>query len=394
LIYFLDLSICLLSNRGVSVFITQNSWLDTDYGKKFQSFLLKHTHVKAIVDSDFKYFDSNLGPNINTVISFFIGNKTPSMNDDILFARYHENFVNISSSIISEQICKLSTVETKRFRFDDQILSTLKWGVLLSSTDTTLDIISLIEKKGKRLCALPGYDIDIGQGLNISKTFIVKSDVFGKFPFLKNKVIPFITSEDAAQFVITETIGFIIDRSKLDDKQIRKINDAGISIFDPNSTSKLSPILILPRGVSRHFCALNLISAYSASTVDIYDKSKKLPEDMKLNIWVFLNSSIAWLLREITGRKSLGGGLLKAEASDLKEMPIYFDFNQPTKISKIYDNLRKRPVLPTIEEIKTQEHKEIDKVVFKYLNLSDVQQDEVVALLIKHISARTKKART
>jgi len=94
------------------------------------------------------------------------------MNDDILFARYHENFVNISSSIISEQICKLSTVETKRFRFDDQILSTLKWGVLLSSTDTTLDIISLIEKKGKRLCALPGYDIDIGQGLNISKTFM------------------------------------------------------------------------------------------------------------------------------------------------------------------------------------------------------------------------------
>jgi len=266
--------------------------------------------------------------------------------------------------------------------------------VLLSSTDAVLNIISLLERKGKRLCDLTGYDIDIGQGLNLSKTFIVKSDVFGKFPFLKNKLIPFMTSDDTAQFAITGTVGFIIDKSKLEDKQIRKINDAGISIFDPNSTSKLRPILILPRGVSRHFCALNLISAYSASAVDIYDKSKTLSEDMKLNIWVFLNSSIAWLLREITGRKSLGGGLLKAEASDLREMPIYFDFNQPAKVSKIYDNLRKRAVLPTIEEIKTQEHKEIDKIVFNYLNMSNAQQNEAVELLIKHISARTTKART
>ena len=73
LIYFFETGIRLVSPTGVVAFITQNAWLDTEYGKKFQQFLLGKTHVSLIVDSDFKHFDSIDGPNINTVISFFHG---------------------------------------------------------------------------------------------------------------------------------------------------------------------------------------------------------------------------------------------------------------------------------------------------------------------------------
>jgi hypothetical protein len=394
LIYFLDLGIYLLAKKGVSVFITQNSWLDTDYGRKFQNFLLKHTHVKAIVDSDFKYFDSKLGPNINTVISFFVGNGVPDMSESVLFARYHDNFANVPSSIICDKIGSLSEVETKKFKCEDQILTTLKWGTLLSSSDEVLDTISLLKKKGKCLGDLSGQVLDIGQGLNIAKNFIVKNNIIDRFPFLKNKLIPFMTSEDAAPFVLTETNGFIIDGSKLDAKQIEIIKHSDINIFNPDSTSKLSPILIMPRGVTRHFCALNFVSAYSASGVDIYDNGGHLTEEMQLNIWLFLNSTIAWLLREITGRKSLGGGLLKAEASDLRAMPLYFDFNKFEVVKKILSKLRKRSALLTLEEVKTQEHQEIDNIVFDYLELSGKHRESLVDLLLKHVSARATKART
>ena len=38
----------------------------------------------------------------------------------------------------------------------------------------------------------------------------------------------------------------------------------------------------------------------------------------------YLNSTLGWLIREISGRKIFGGGMLKAEASDLKS--YYFSY--------------------------------------------------------------------
>jgi len=58
LIYFYELGLYILNCNGVLVFLTQNSWLNTDYGKDFQLFLLKNAEVRYIIDSDYKYFDS------------------------------------------------------------------------------------------------------------------------------------------------------------------------------------------------------------------------------------------------------------------------------------------------------------------------------------------------
>lgn len=394
LIYFLELGVYLLANKGTSVFITQNSWLDTDYGKKFQNFLLKHTNVKAIVDSDFKYFDSKLGPNINTVISLFVGKKADE-NNTTIFARYHENFGKVDRSILYDEANSLPTkVELKKFKHEDPILRTLKWGTLLSSSNEALQIVSLIDKKGKRLNQLTGYNLSIGQGLNIQKSLIIEDKVLEKFPFLSRRLIPFMTTEDGAPFVLEKTKRFIIDGSQLNQVEIEKLKSAGIGIFKPDSTGKIRPILIMPRGVSRHYCAMNSISAYSSSGVDVYDNKGTLSEEMKLNLWLFLNSSIVWLMREITGRKSLGGGLLKAEATDLRDIPIYLYFHKTSDIKKIYERLKKRKALPTVEEIDTLEHKQIDEIVFDYLEVPQQQRKIVIELLKKHILGRITKART
>ena len=68
LIFFFELTFRLLNSNGINTFITENSWLSTDYGKKFQKYLLKNINVLGIIDSDYKYFET---ADINTVVSFF-----------------------------------------------------------------------------------------------------------------------------------------------------------------------------------------------------------------------------------------------------------------------------------------------------------------------------------
>jgi len=394
LIYFLELGTYLLADNGTLVFITQNSWLDTDYGKKFQNFLLKHTNVKAIIDSDFKYFDSKLGPNINTVIPIFVG-KNPDAKNTTIFARYHENFEKVDYSILYDEAKPSpSQVEVKQFKSEDPMLRTFKWGTLLSSSNEALLIFSLIDKRGKLLNQLTDYNLSIGQGLNIQKSFVVENKILEKFPFLNKQLIPFMTTEDGAPFVLEKTKRSIIDESHLGQTEIKKLKNADIDVFSSDRTGKIRPILIMPRGVSRHYCTMNPISAYSSSGVDIYDNKGNFHDEMKLNLWLFLNSSIAWLMREITGRKSLGGGLLKAEATDLRDKPIYFDFQRVSDIRKIYEKLRKREAFTTINEIETQEHIKIDEIVFDHLEVPQKQRKIIVELLKKHISGRMMKSRT
>ncbi len=394
LIYFLEIGIYLLSEKGISVFLTQNAWLDTDYGKKFQKFLLRNTNVKAIIDSDFKYFDNKDGPKINTVISIFFGKK-PEIKNSIIFARYHENFEKINHTILCGKIKQFnSQIEIKQFEYTNPILKNIKWGVLISSSEEILQIISLLRQKGSQLNELSNYNITIGQGLNLKKSFIVDEKITDNFPFISKHLIPFMTTEDGSPFVLRRTKYYIINGEKLDKYQIKEFKNIGIEIFFPEYTNKIKPLLILPRGVSKHFCAINFISAYSSSCVDIYDIKGNFPKEGILNLWLFLNSSIGWLIRELTGRKNLGGGLLKAEATDLKEVPIYFNFERYQDIKNIFEELKNRQALSPMDEIDTEEHRRIDEIVFDYLGVSQRRGEMIVEYLKTKIFERLKKSKT
>lgn len=80
---------------------------------------------------------------------------------------------------------------------------------------------------------------------------------------------------------------------------------------------------------------MNEIAGFTSSYVEIYEK-EKLTDIEKLCIWIFCNSSLLWLLREYTGRCNLGGGMLKAEATDLKSLPLCFRFGNIQEMQDIY----------------------------------------------------------
>jgi hypothetical protein len=161
-----------------------------------------------------------------------------------------------------------------------------------------------------------------------------------------------------------------------------------------HKTTKIPPILIMPRGIGRHFCALNTSNSYSSSGVEIYDIDGNAEKEVIMNLWLFLNSSFAWLIRELSGRKNLGGGMLKAEAVDLKYFKLYYDFNCFERINSIFEKLSKRKSLDTISEVDTLEHKEIDNIVFNHFSFNKNEARLIVSKLCSLILQRSKKSRT
>ena len=56
LIYFYARAARFLETAGYGCFITQNAWLSTDYGKKFQDFSLERLSFHHIIDTSSKFF--------------------------------------------------------------------------------------------------------------------------------------------------------------------------------------------------------------------------------------------------------------------------------------------------------------------------------------------------
>ncbi len=68
-IYFYLLGLSLLNDKGAFCFITSNSWLDVGYGADLQEFLLKHCHIKLILDNE--TIRSFASASVNTIIAHF-----------------------------------------------------------------------------------------------------------------------------------------------------------------------------------------------------------------------------------------------------------------------------------------------------------------------------------
>ena len=181
------------------------------------------------------------------------------------------------------------------------------------------------------------------------------------------KPSPISTIYAAAPFCISKTSRYLLPSST------KNIQQKGLSfsLFDKKSTNKKPPIFILPRGIGRHFCAYNSINSYSASFVEIYLDGGSISRPDLLRFWLFLNSSLFWLIRELSGRKNLGGGMLKAEATDLKSFPLYFQFNEIDKIEDIFNSLSAKEALSPLDEIQSQHHQQIDNLVFNYLRITN-----------------------
>lgn len=344
----------LISAKGYNVFITENSWLSTDYGKVFQDFLRLKCDIHAVIDSDYKYFET---ADINTVITLFRNKQLAAKNRLISFFHCHGSLKDYPC----DTFCKFpsNNVTVKKFKNDDALIVSNKWSVVASADEKLLRILERLfsiqsESLSKR--------VSIGQGLNITKSNIIYTDSDGLVPYYTSDMGPTYSWEGSNCFVKQEIA----------------------------SNSRQKPLLILPRGLGTHFCSVNNCNGFTSSYVEIYGELSDLE---KLSIWLYCNSSLLWLLREITGRTNLGGGMLKAEATDLRAIPLAFTFNAES-VDAIYTKLRRKaPSTDILVTLNSSEHQSIDNIVLNEIGLSN-EREYIVNSLINRVFGRMKKSQS
>ncbi len=334
LIYFYARAAKLLSETGSGCFITQNAWLSTDYGQKFQTFSIGKFSFEKIIDTSAKFFSDAKSQNINAVITIF----TPKPLQAIEYRIANSDMTMASKRHIAAR-------------------QTMKWGHLFAMPPFFGDILT-------KMSANAGTDktITFGQGLN--------------FPLKKlNELgadVPVIVKD--ARFVAVSA----------DDK----IGKALVSSRRKDKT----PALIMPRGIgSRHYCTFNSCRAFSYSHVELYLPDDLWESELHYCLWAYLNSSFVWLFREITGRKNLGGGMLKAEATDMKALPVNFDFDFAADAKKVFDTLKRGAPLPIAEEVTTKAHLLIDDVIADYFGFRGLTET-IRQTLVEQVNFRTKRA--
>ena len=335
LIYFYARAPKFLNESGNGCFITQNAWLNTDYGHKFQQFSLNKFSFLKIIDGSSKFFSDSESQNINTIITLF----TRELMEEIKYGVVDANLI-----ITDKKVIKSS--------------QSMKWGHIFSMPEFYREILAKMTSKLR----ITGK-ISFGQGLNFPLSQL--NDDKSNLPVIVK----------SAQFVAISA-----------DKRIRD-----------TLTSKRKdkvPALVMPRGIgARHYCTFNSCRAFSYSHVELYLPEDLWNSDMHYCLWIYLNSSFVWLFREITGRKNLGGGLLKAEATDMKTLPINFNFDFAHEAKQVFDSLKNREPLPVAKEIDTDEHVLIDDIVADYFGFQDRLED-IRNTLIEQVNFRLSRAKS
>ena len=104
-VYFYLHGLSLLSENGSFCFITSNSWLDVGYGKDLQEFLLKHGHVKMILDNEAKR--SFAQADVNTIIALLgppDDRRAVGLDKTARFVMFKVPFEEVLSPVVFQEI--------------------------------------------------------------------------------------------------------------------------------------------------------------------------------------------------------------------------------------------------------------------------------------------------
>jgi len=439
-IYFYFHGLSLLNPKGVFCFITSNFWLDVDYGKDLQEFLLKYVPIIGIYDSSKRVFENAL---INTVIAVFgapeIGTRgltawEPGANggaqknwpllqhtakfvmfkkpfEQVLSARNLINIDNIKvktrtggiselvKNLVNENDYRVFPIlhadlleegweypeeyERKGARFDRGKYAANKWGgKYLRAPDIFFHIIDNDKmKKIGTICKVKTGLKEAGYGDYIKTRDETTTD--NAFPILKN-----VKKIDRIE--VTQNDSFII-------KNIRYFKEA--------TEDKHSRILWIAMRGKKHLCIFNLKGfTFTGNFFGIEPNDER----MEKRLLLVLNSSLTFLFFEILARKGFGGGSAIMVKTDLDNHMMIFDPSSldGKKVDQIYSKITRRDIGTIYEELGIDPEKDIreqdprpqpdraalDGMIFDGLGLSKEERKEVYWCLCELVKHRHDKA--
>lgn len=444
-VYFYWLGLRSLNAEGTCCFLTSNSWLDVSYGKDIQEFLLKHCHVKMVLDNEAS--GSFASAEVNTVIALLSSADESSawgLEHTARFATLRVPFAGAASQAIFEAIGSASNrQQTPEYRVRPVNQAALaregsvrtaagtgryigaKWGATYLRCP---DICWVVRQKGEGKMALLSDLARVQRGVTTgANDFFCLDDARARQWSIEDAFLrPAIrsTSEidrlvvrrtDARTLLFTchltedelerqgclGALSYIrwgaVQRTRGKGRQTR----AGILLPQTTSLRANRPAwhciralepgdFIVPRLIrERYFFAHN---PDGVADTDMFFHGRVAHHAQALV--ALLNSSLTYLFLEVLGRHGIGGRfnlygpeLAQVLVVDPRELPSC----QRSDIDRAFTNLAARSILKIADEISQPDRRALDDVVFAFLGLTKGERDGVYESLAKCVSARLAK---
>ncbi len=424
----------LLNPRGSFCFITSNSWLDVDYGRELQEFLLRQGHARMLLDNQARRTFAQA--DINTVIALLgAPDERPAVGTtkDSRFVMFKVPFENVLSSVIFVEIESVDGVLVRpEFRAvvksqvelyeqglalpEDDQRQTInggryegdKWGgKYLRAPDI---VYRLFEPKDSTALVPLAKLAEVGTYLILPRKadkviVIEKQDVPSN---LAGWFKPFVRSTRYFESPLMRESGHYVlvcnEDSVLRDRNLRR--------FIENAETKLTELggepangwfvvtqepgrLLWPRRhADRHVVLYNPHSFFS---YDLYRLAPRVAgeEYEKALLGVLLSTPTA-LLKELYGRANLGQGALKTEGTDIQKLPVFdFETHKATRrLALLADSIMRRPILPLREEITQRDRLALDGIILDALGFTEEDRRTFYEAAVGMVEKRLAKAKS
>jgi hypothetical protein len=436
-IYFYFHGLSLLNKKGSFCFITSNSWLDVGYGADLQEFLLKHCHVKLVIDNQVKRsFES---ADVNSVITLFSSpdeNTDRALEEISRFVMFTVPFEGVLDAVIFDEIEAAAERKTTReyrvfpvrqsklledgceipeeVEINKQTTSFIKnaryignkWGgKYLRAPDIYWTIL---EKHFNSL--IPFSSIvtkDYGIKSGCVEFFYISNEIQDSFGIEEEFLYPAITSSQhiADIYFKPNTKIFICHKPKSQLKgtgalqYIQWGEKKGFDIipsvrshnpFWYSLSGEFVDFLLLIFWDKRFWTPISIEADTYCSNNFFYGKclgSRDCILTQLNSIWYFLQL-------EMFGRVNQGQGVLTTYGPDYDFIKLV----SPSKFEHLaleeLHSIAKRPVAPIFDEIMMEDRRELDSAIFDALNLTQGERDAVYEAVINLVEARLAKAKS
>jgi hypothetical protein len=437
-IYFYFHGLSLLNPKGSFCFITSNSWLDVGYGADFQEFLLKHCHVKMVLDNQARR--SFASADVNTVIALFSSPdmlKEWGLGQTARFVMFKVPFEHILSPVIFEELESIkerkSTKEYRVYPINQKALLEDGWEWPEDATEDTKkrfgfslkgsryggnkwggkflrapDIYWTILGKGKGKLVRLGDIAEVRFGIKTgaNEFFFLDEERIKEYRIEKEFLHSVIKSPKECKKIIVDPkeLKFKIFMCHKDKKDLKgtaaleyikwgekqRFNErpscGGRSRWWDLGIWNYADLLWVETMFDSYRVYMNATSIYES------DKFYGiLFSGNKSKLAISLNCSIVLLFKLMSGFASLGEGALKTAVYEVKDFKIPdIALINVSEVKKAH--FFQREVGTIIDEIKMQDRRDFDAFIFEAIGLTPREQDEVYEAIFNLMSTRLKKA--
>jgi len=438
-IYFYLRGLSLLNSQGSFCFITSNSWLDVGYGADLQEFLLKHCHIKLVLDNQVKRTFANA--DVNSVIVLLSppdDRREWALDRTARFVMFRVPFEHILSPVIFDEVEEATErKETKEYRvFPIQQSKLLEEGCETPSEEDAdsatadkqsraglliknaryignkwggkylraPDIYWTILEKGKGKLVRLGDVAEVRFGIKTgaNEFFYLDDEKIREWGIEEEFLKPVIKSPRECKRIMIEPsdLKYHIFLCHKDKKELK--GTAALEYIEWGESqgfherpscagrARWCDLGVRPKAAINVNYLVDRVMRYFIKKDGFFvsDNFQEIHSyyDYPWSLAVSTNSSILQLFANVAGRSNFGGGLMKIQTYEVANLILTDPKLLRSEICR--DVIYKAEKL----ELDGDDRKAMDEGVFDILNLTQGERDAVYEAVINLVEARLSKA--